>query len=145
VLGDLGVSIVSAIARPRCSVEEAEDAETDSNGERAEVTEFSGLLRNTLRVLGDLGVSIVSAISRPRCSVEEAEDAETDSKRRARRGHGVFWSSSKYSPRPRRPRRFDRLRDLSSPLHVEEAEDAETDSNAERAERSWSVGSPPGG
>src|SRR5438093_1037871 len=37
VLGDLGVSIVSAISRPRCGVEEAEDAETDSNAERAEV------------------------------------------------------------------------------------------------------------
>src|SRR2546426_7969882 len=40
VLGDLGVSLVSAISRPRCSVEEAEDAETDSNAERAEVAEF---------------------------------------------------------------------------------------------------------
>ena len=40
VLGALGVSIVSAISRPRCSVEEAEDAETDSNAERAEVAEF---------------------------------------------------------------------------------------------------------
>jgi hypothetical protein len=60
----LGVSIVSAISRRRCGAEEAEDAETDSNAERAEVTEVSGLRRQNFP----------------------------------------------------RPRRFDRLRDLSSPL-----------------------------
>jgi hypothetical protein len=39
VLGDLGVWIVSAISRPRCGVEETEDAKTGSNAGRAEATE----------------------------------------------------------------------------------------------------------
>jgi hypothetical protein len=40
LLGDLGVWIVSAISRRRFRAEEAEDAETDSNAERAEVGEL---------------------------------------------------------------------------------------------------------
>src|SRR5437867_1191320 len=76
----------------------------------------SGFLRKTLRVLGALGVSVVPATARRRFAAEKPEAAETDSNARRAEVAELFFSSSKYSPRPRRPRRFHRLRDLSSPL-----------------------------
>src|SRR5207244_528035 len=116
VLGALGVSMSPRSLVPAAASRRRRTPRRIQTPSAPRSQSFSGLPRNTLRVLGDLGVSIVSAISRPRCSVEEAEDAETDSNAERAEVAELFWASSKYSPRPRRSRRFDRLRDLLSPF-----------------------------